>query len=102
MEAPEDLLVRAQVQPWKIEESNGVAMANIEEEVRRAFVIGILKDIGQGKCEEVLVELYSPLNVGAELRHMGYAACSRWWRVGIGPQIRGVALRWVASADGEC
>src|SRR5262249_2683587 len=101
MEAPEYLLVRAQVQPWKIEESNGVAMANIKEEVRRALVIAVLKDIGQGKFQQSLVELYGPLHVGAEQCHMVYAARRRWRTISLSPHIGGAQPSAFGGEGGE-
>ena len=50
----------------EVEEGKAVAVANVEEKVVGASVIAVLKNIGQGKFEQTLVELHRLLNIGTE------------------------------------
>ena len=63
MHRAQDLGVRAQVETGEVEEGEQVAVADVEEEVRRALVVAVLEQLGQGEPEQVLVEADRPLDV---------------------------------------
>src|SRR5690349_7799927 len=50
--AAEDLAVRWQVEAGEVEEGEGVAVADVEEEVRRPDVVPVLEQLGQREAEE--------------------------------------------------
>src|SRR5262245_15264813 len=77
MQPSEDLLIRIQVQPWKVEEGNGIAVSNIEEKVCRPLVIAILEDVGQGEFQKVLIKLDGPLYIRTEQGNMVHHAGGR-------------------------
>ena len=72
--ATEHLLVRAEVEAGEIEVGKGVAMADVEEEVRRALVIAVLEHLDQRKAEHALEELHRALDVAADESDVVYTA----------------------------
>src|SRR5689334_12010046 len=88
MQPSEYLLIRTQVQPWKVEEGNGVAVANIKEKMGRPLVIAVLKDVGQGEFQKVLIKPDGPLHVGTEQGHMVHPAGGGRGTCGASTEIR--------------
>ena len=64
----EHLGVRADVQPGEVEEGQQVAVADVEEEVRRTGVVAVLDQLGEREAEHVLVEADRRLDVAADQR----------------------------------
>ena len=58
--AAEHLPYGAEVEAGEVEEGQGVAVADVEEEVRRARVVAVLEQLGQREAEEPLVEVDRP------------------------------------------
>jgi hypothetical protein len=63
MEAAEDFGVLPQIQAREIEEGQQIAVAHIEEEVRRTPVVAILEQLSERELEHVLIERDGPLDV---------------------------------------
>jgi len=70
----EHLRVRADVESREVEEGEQVAVADVEEEVRRAGIVAVLDQLGEGEAEDVLVEAHRPLDVVREERDVVHAA----------------------------
>ena len=70
----EHLGVRPDVEAREVEEGEQVAVADVEEEVRRAGVVAVLDQLGQREPEHVLVEADGPLDVAADQRGVVQAA----------------------------
>ena len=73
----EHLGVRAEVEPGEVEERERVAVADVEEEVRRAAVVAVLEHLGERELEQALVEVDRPLDVAAEQRDVVHAPRGR-------------------------
>ena len=80
LKTAEDFGVWTQVEAGKVEEREGVSVAEIEEEVGGTLVVAILEHVGEWELEQVLVEAHGLLNVGAEQRHVVDATRRRRWR----------------------
>ena len=77
VESAEHFGVGPEVQPGQVEERNGVAVAEVEEEVGGSAVVAVLEHVGQRKLEDTLVELDSALHVAADQGHVMDAASRR-------------------------
>ena len=66
VQTAQHLRVRTEVETGQIEERERVAIADVEEEVRRAAVVAVLEHLGQRELEQLLVELDRPLDVVAQ------------------------------------
>ena len=65
---------RLQSQTRKVEERQQIVVADVEKQVRRAFVVAVLHQLDQRKAEQLLVELDRLLDVAADERHVVDAA----------------------------
>ena len=63
MEATEHFGVGPQIEAREIEEGQQIAVAHVEEEVRRSPVVAILEQLGERELEHALVERDGPLDV---------------------------------------
>src|SRR5262249_54377811 len=77
VEATEDLGVGTEVEPREVEEREQVAVADVEEEVRRALVVAVLEELGERELEHVLVEADRRLHVARDQREVMHAARRR-------------------------
>jgi hypothetical protein len=66
VQTAENLRVRAQIEAWKVEERQQVAISDVEEEMIGTLVVAILKDLRQRELEHVLVEPDGPFHVSTE------------------------------------
>lgn len=71
------LHVRLQVETGEIEVGEGVAMADVEEEVGAALVVAVLEHLDEREAQHAVVEQDGALDVAADHRHMMYATGSR-------------------------
>ena len=63
VQATEHLGVLARVDRRQIEEGDRVAVAHVEEEVRRSGQIAVLEHVHQREAQQILVERDGPLHV---------------------------------------
>ena len=70
VQSAEHLGIGAELEPGEVEECQGVAVADVEEEVRRALVVAVLEDLGQREAQQVLVEADRRLDVGRQQGEM--------------------------------
>src|SRR4051794_9849207 len=73
VEPAEDLGVGAEVEPREVEVGEQVAVADVEEEVRRTLIVAVLEQLGQRELEQVLVEADRPFDVAGEQREVVHA-----------------------------
>src|SRR4051812_6243078 len=74
VQTPEDLTVRLQVQPRKVEERQQIGVADVEEEVRRTVVVAVLDELGQRELEQLLIEPDGSFDVAADERRVMQSA----------------------------
>src|SRR3954447_6210092 len=77
VQAAEHLGVGADVEAGEVEERQQVAVADVEEEVRRARVVPVLDELGERETEHVLVEAHGPFHIAADQRGVVQAAGRR-------------------------
>ena len=68
VQAAEHLGVRAAVEAGEVEERQQVAVADVEEEVRRPRVVAVVDHLGERELEQLAVEARRPLDVTAHQR----------------------------------
>jgi len=66
VQSAEDLLVWPDVQSGEVEEGDQVAVADVEEEVRRPGVVAVLDQLGQRELEQALIEPDGLLDVAGQ------------------------------------
>src|SRR5690606_33453433 len=85
--AAEHLAVGRQGQSGQVEEGEGVAVAEVEEEVRRAGVVAVLEHLDQGEAEQAVVELDGALDVTADQGDVVHATGGARRPLGAGTQV---------------
>ena len=78
---------RLEAEAREVEEGEHVAVADVEEEVRRALVVTVLEQLDEREPEQVLVEADRALGVGADQREMVHAAAGRGRPLGLRAQV---------------
>ena len=74
--AAEHLAVRPEVEAGEVEEGEGVAVADVEEEVRRPGVVAVLEHLDEREAEQARVELDGAFDVATDQRNVVDAASS--------------------------
>src|SRR6266508_4407663 len=87
MKASEYLLVRSEVEAGQVEERERIAVADVEEEMRRSFVVAVLEDLGERELEHSLVEVDRPLHVRADERRVMHTASTRRGTIAARPKV---------------
>ena len=72
--AAEHFLVRPQPEAGEIEVGEGVAVADVEEEMCRALVVAVLEHLDQREAEHLLVELDGSFDIAADQSDVVHAA----------------------------
>src|SRR5439155_493339 len=65
---------RLEAEAGEVEEREHVARADVEEEVRRAFVVAVLEELYEREAEHVLVEGDRALGIGTDQREVMHPA----------------------------
>ena len=99
--AAEHLLVRAEVEPRQVEVGQRVAVADVEEEVRRAFVVAVLEHLDQRESEDTLEELHGALDVAADQRDVMHTAGGAGRAVGLRCEVLCGKLVAAGGRDGR-
>jgi hypothetical protein len=89
VQSAEHLSVGREIQTGEVEERQGVAVADVEEEVRRALIVPVLEDLGQWEAQQVLVEADGRLDIGGQQRQVVNTAGGGGRAVFGGPQVAG-------------
>src|SRR3954453_6592860 len=89
MMSAEYLLVRAEIEAREVEVGERVAVADVEEEVRRSFVVAILEHLDQREAEDLLVELHGSFDIAADEGDVVHASGGARWAL----LLRGEVLR---------
>ena len=87
VEPAEHLGVVAEVEAREVEEGEQVAVADVEEEVRRALVVAVLEELGERELEEILVERDGRLDVAGQQCDVVHAARRRGLALLRRPQV---------------
>ena len=77
VQTAQHLGVVAEVEAREVEESQEVAVADVEEEVRGPLVVAVLEQLGERELEHALVELDGPHDVTRQQRHVVHTAGRR-------------------------
>ncbi len=89
VEPAEHLRVVAEVEPREVEEGEEVAVADVEEEVRRALVVAVLEQLGERELEEILIERDGRLDVSGQQCDVVHTARRRGLALLGRPQMAG-------------
>jgi hypothetical protein len=74
MKPAEHLRVVAEVERREVEEGEEIAVADVEEEVRRALVVAVFEQLGERELEQILIERDGLLDVAGEERDVVHTA----------------------------
>ena len=73
--------------PGKSKNAEHVAVADVEEEVRRARVVAVLEQLDEREADELLVEADRRLGIGADQREVVHAAAGRRRALALGQEV---------------
>src|SRR5262249_55810995 len=79
----------------EVEEAEQVAVADVEEEVRRPRVVAVLEQLHEREADELLIEADRPLGIGADQSKVMDAAADRIRALTFGQEVavtQGLAL----------